>query len=324
MRSEKDNDKLSKAALTVIVPAYNVEAYITDCIQSVVLQNGAANHVKVIVVIDRATDKTLDVAQLASIGHEDYVRIVVQENVGLSGARNTGIALVETEYVTFLDGDDVWASSFLDIILPIITTNYYDLIEYDAQMIDEAGNLISPLKIAFADNDTSCEVTARDFLKYFRCYSWARIFRTRLVRHRPFPLGKRFEDAATTPWYYWHSQRMLSLGHALVGYRQRPNSILKTPSPTDVENLASATTSAAAMFAETQSIYWQLVAHRIFQQACRRITWQILTTWPASLRCAREAIHDVPPPPGLVRWMQFHVTPLYVALLWLKRKLLRN
>jgi len=310
--------------LSVVIPAYNVADYIGECIGSVVRQPGASAMLEVFVVVDGATDATLDMARRAATGHEDFVHVIAQDNAGLSAARNTGLAAVATPYVTFLDGDDLWQPKYLASILPLISGTSPDLIEYDALLIDERGAAIGPLKIASADEGTSRPSELDDFLRIFRCYSWARVYRTALVRNHPFPVGRRFEDTATTPWYYWSGRRYISLGHALVGYRQRPHSILKSPSPQDVEDLAATIAEAAAMFANTRSAYWQKVAHRAFQQACRRITWQPLSTWPGSLHTARSAIAGVPRPPGFARWLQAEATPLYTALLWFKRVFLRN
>jgi hypothetical protein len=132
----------------------------------------------------------------------------------------------------------------------------------------------------------------------------------------------RFEDTATIPWYYWYSQRQLSIGKALVCYRQRTQSILATPTSRDVEDLTTTAQQAAAMYAQTGSSYWQEVAYRTFQQACRRATWLPIRSWPRLLRRARSALDDVPTPPGLSRWLLAHATLGYTALLYVKRRMI--
>lgn len=307
--------------LSVVIPAYNVGHYIADCIRSVVEQMDAVEHLHAIVIVDGATDDTLDRVLEVATGYETMIRIVVQGNAGLSAARNAGLDLVSTEYVTFLDGDDVWQPDYLATLLPLLSNGDPDLIEYDALLIGEDGDAIGPLKIANAKEGTIGYVALDDFLQTFRCYSWARIYRTDLVRRHPFPVGQRFEDVATTPWYYWYGRSRLSIGQALIGYRQRPLSILKTPSPQDVKDLAATAAAAASMYADTGSRYWQYVAHRAFQQACRRITWQLLSTWLPSIGIARKAVENVPRPPGLARWIQANATLPYTILLYFKRRL---
>lgn len=307
--------------LTVVIPAYNVDRYIGECIRSVLEQSPWQSILNVIIVVDGATDNTLGEVERASSGHESHLQIIVQENSGLSAARNAGLDQTTTEYVTFLDGDDTWEPNYLATVVPLLSGSDFDIVEYDAKLVDEQSSAGKPIKIASATTGETVSTDCDEFAQRFLCYTWARIYRTELVRQHPFPAGRRFEDTATTPWYYWHGHRQISVGRILVNYRQRPNSILKTPSPQDVEDLAITIADAAAIYKETGSTYWQHVAHRIFQQACRRTTWLPLSTWPRSLRIARRAIAGVPPPPGLARWMQANATLPYTVLLNLKRLL---
>jgi glycosyltransferase involved in cell wall biosynthesis len=311
-------------SLTTVIPAYNVGSYIGACIASVLSQQRCTNGLQVIVVVDGATDNTLEQARHASQGYEDTVRIVAQENSGLSGARNAGLDLVETEYVTFLDGDDVWLENYLEMLEPLLLGGDADLIEYDALRIDESGAPIDVLKIAAAQEGSSMEISRDELLTIFRCYAWARVYRTALVRKHRYPVGRRFEDTAATPWHYWNSCRSLSIGIPLIGYRQRPQSILTTPLQQDIVDIAANTAEASAMYIDTRVSYWQSVAHRSFQQGCRRTILLPLGEWPASLRLCRAAIRGVPPPPGFSRWLQMRATLFYVSLIWLKHKLLRD
>ena len=102
----------SKPLLTVIVPAYNVENYLGDCLDSIMGQT-QMDH-KVIVVNDGSTDDTGKIAQRYADKYPDRVQCITQENQGLGAARNTGLARVDTEYVTFLDSDDWWDCLFIE------------------------------------------------------------------------------------------------------------------------------------------------------------------------------------------------------------------
>jgi hypothetical protein len=304
--------------LSVVIPAYNVAPYIEACIQSV-LSQPECNRVQAIVVVDGATDDTLAIAERVASGHEDVVTIIArQNNGGLSIARNTGLEIVTTEYVTFLDGDDIWLPNYLQCILPVLAEHSPDMVAYDARLMNEQGMLLKPLRISGTPENTIEKTDMYQFLLLFRCYAWARVYRTRIVKEMPFPPGRRFEDNLTTPYYVWQSKTMIGIGAALYGYRQRSGSILATPNPKDVEDLSFGTRLAASMYKKTNDTFWKLTAHRIFQQACRCTVRQHFSAWPASMRIAREAIDEVPVPPGFSRRVQIHATPLYVALLYVK------
>ena len=89
--------------ITVVVPAYNVEQYIEDCLDSISGQT--YDDYEVIVVNDGSTDATLSRAESKV---DRRVRVVTQLNRGLAGARNTGVRLAKGEFVAFLDSDDRW------------------------------------------------------------------------------------------------------------------------------------------------------------------------------------------------------------------------
>lgn len=105
-------EKQEKALLTIIVPAYNVEAYIEECLNSLVNQT-VRNH-KIIIVNDGSTDKTEEKCLKYKEEYEELITYVYQDDKGLGGARNTGMQYVDTPYLTFLDSDDWLSIKFVE------------------------------------------------------------------------------------------------------------------------------------------------------------------------------------------------------------------
>jgi glycosyltransferase involved in cell wall biosynthesis len=97
-------------AVSIIMPAYNVEAYVGDAIRSVLAQT--FSDFEVIVVDDGSTDKTADVVGGLAAG-DTRVRLVRQRNRGLAGARNTALRMARGELFALLDSDDLWEPEFL-------------------------------------------------------------------------------------------------------------------------------------------------------------------------------------------------------------------
>jgi len=96
------------ALVSVIMPVYNVEAYVAQAIQSVLQQTYA--YLELILVDDGATDRSLAICQ----GFDDpRIRIIRQANRGLAGARNTGIRHARGAYIALIDSDDLWAKTKL-------------------------------------------------------------------------------------------------------------------------------------------------------------------------------------------------------------------
>lgn len=89
--------------LSIIMPAYNVEKYIKEAIDSVLNQKTKYNY-ELIIVNDGATDNTKKIIQSIE---SDKIKYIEQKNQGLSGARNTGINNAVGKYITFMDSDDL-------------------------------------------------------------------------------------------------------------------------------------------------------------------------------------------------------------------------
>ena len=93
----------SNVKVSVIVPVYNVEKYLKDCLDSVV--NQTLEDIEIICVNDGSTDNSL--AILEEYAEKDSrIKIITQENKGLGGARNTGLYHANGEYISFIDSDD--------------------------------------------------------------------------------------------------------------------------------------------------------------------------------------------------------------------------
>lgn len=89
--------------VSIIVPAYNAECYLEECLDSLLKQT--LKEIEIIVIDDGSTDKTGRIAEDYA-GRDKRVRVVHQVNQGLSAARNRGIELAQGKYVTFVDSDD--------------------------------------------------------------------------------------------------------------------------------------------------------------------------------------------------------------------------
>lgn len=102
--------------LSIIVPAYNVEEYISECLDSLLNQDLRAEDYEIIIVNDGSTDGTLQIAEEYERNNAT-VRLFSQENKGLSEARNRGLEIAKGEYIFFVDSDDLVVNRSLKEIL---------------------------------------------------------------------------------------------------------------------------------------------------------------------------------------------------------------
>ena len=116
---EAENIKIS-----IIVPCYNVEKYLPECLDS--LLNQTFKYFEIICVNDGSNDSTLSILEKYS-KKDSRIKIISQKNKGLSGARNTGIDAAKGDYIAFLDSDDWVDNNFYLKLYEAITKHNCDI-----------------------------------------------------------------------------------------------------------------------------------------------------------------------------------------------------
>lgn len=128
--SENDN-----IILSVIVPVYNVEKYLSDCLDSILSDNSVDN-MEVICVDDGSSDKSLDILRDYA-GRFGSVTVLSQENAGPSAARNTGMKYARGRYIHFLDSDDAMVPNSYNHLLEVLQKNDLDVLLFNAESFYE-------------------------------------------------------------------------------------------------------------------------------------------------------------------------------------------
>lgn len=150
-----------KKKLSIIIPVYNAEKYIKECLDSILLEN-RNNEIEVIVVNDGSEDKSSEI-------YNKYVdkEIVVYENSnkGVSYTRNFGIKQASGEYIMFVDADDKLSNGWFEKIADSMNENY-DIV-YFSNKIPESLNNNEIIKYIIGDNDKKICISA-PFSKIFK------------------------------------------------------------------------------------------------------------------------------------------------------------
>lgn len=121
--------------ISVIMPVYNVEAYVADAICSVLDQS--FGDFELLIVDDGGADASVDICRLFT---DPRIRIISQENRGLAGARNTGIRNAKGKYIAFIDSDDLWAPRKLAIHVAHLERCAHIGVSYAASaLVDDNG-----------------------------------------------------------------------------------------------------------------------------------------------------------------------------------------
>ena len=209
--------------ISIIVPIYNVENYLRECLDSI--QNQTYKNFECIMINDGSTDSSQQIS-------EEYLTdsrftLINQSNKGLSGARNTGISHIreESTFISFVDSDDYIYPDFLETLIEHIEDDVdiiEGMIEYFHDEI-KADNVCHNFekKILISKDDKLGELA----LNELRVSVFPKLFRKSLLTEDFFPKGWIFEDLAVVPELISHSGKWIKLPKVIYGYRIRPNSI---------------------------------------------------------------------------------------------------
>lgn len=133
---------MEQFCLSIVIPCYNVENYVARCISSCINSNRFFDY-EIIAVDDGSTDNTYYELEILKKQYDNTIKIIKQQNKGLSGARNTGIINSTGKYIMFLDSDDYLVKGWDKIIYEAIRNNNQDLFVFNHYKINKEKQILS-------------------------------------------------------------------------------------------------------------------------------------------------------------------------------------
>lgn len=258
--------KLKKPLFTIVVPAYNVEKYVGQCLDSLVHQS-YMNH-KVIVVDDGSKDQhTGEICKAYAQKYPELITYVYQENRGLGAARNAGLAMVDTEYVGFIDSDDWLPPDYIKTVtdeLEIYQSETIDLIFTLPVIYDSVTKGIGDWndKEAFLDifygNNRITSASQDKRMYYLEPSACRRIHRVAfLKKHKfAFPEGVKWEDVYPHFYLLYHAKACLGIKE--VGFYYRINTTGQTTAQAGLSRLDMAKVfDDVFKFREAENCDWE-------------------------------------------------------------------
>lgn len=214
---------MNQELVSIIVPIYNVENYLRQCLDSIM--NQTYKNFECIMVNDGSTDSSQQIAEEYLV--DSRFKLINQSNKGLSGARNTGISHIreESTFISFVDSDDYIYPDFLETLIEHIEDDVdiiEGMIEYFNDEIKVDNVFHNFEKQILTTKDEKLEELA---LNELRVSVFPKLFRKSLLTEDFFPEGWIFEDLAVVPELVSHSRKWIKLPKVIYGYRIRPNSI---------------------------------------------------------------------------------------------------
>lgn len=205
--------------ISVIVPVYKVEQYLAKCVDSIL--NQTYRNLEVILVDDGSPDHCGEICDTYA-GKDSRVKVIHQQNGGLSSARNAGMAVATGEYVSFVDSDDILVADGLEHMLTLAEKEQADLVIGDHIRFEDALPSVSEDGIK-----TSVRSRTEAMEEFFRngCAAWARLYRREIHDGIKFPAGEINEDEAIVLQLLDRCRRIAYTDRIVYFYRSRIESI---------------------------------------------------------------------------------------------------
>lgn len=216
-------------AISVIIPVYKVEPYLDACVSSVVGQT--FSDLEILLVDDGSPDRCPELCD-AWAKKDPRVRVIHQENGGLSAARNTGIGAAKGEFLAFVDSDDMLEPDALRRAWEAQQACQADLVIFNLVYVDEHNHpLPAPDFSGFRDEIlTADEVWQRYFAlaeqKIYYVVAWNKLYRRELFKTLRYAPGKRYEDQFLLPGLLAQCKTVACLRYVGYRYAQRGGSIM--------------------------------------------------------------------------------------------------
>lgn len=225
--------------ISVVVPIYNLDAYLYQCISSIV--NQSYKNLEIILVDDGSTDNALEICEFFRKS-DKRIHVIAKSNGGLVSARKAGLNVATGNYVFYVDGDD-----WIDVEC---ISHYQNLAaKYDADVVignykrEFLGNFVT-ISNSIPPGFYGRERIEREILPHMishgaffnhglKTYSWGKLYKRSVIMNLQNQIPDEImisEDAALVYPTIYKSNKIYISDVALCNYRQRPNSILKSTS----------------------------------------------------------------------------------------------
>lgn len=210
-------DKKPEYDLHIIIPAYNVEKYISSCIESVLNQKTGYKYF-VTIVNDGSMDRTGEILQK----YTSYpnIEIITQSNKGFSGARNTALSHIRGKYVTFLDSDDMLVD---DAINSLMQAAY----KYNADVVEGGFTVFYNNRTIYSFKHRLTGETPKWYGVLYG-YPWGKVFKSELFENIHFPEKYWFEDSIVSMIIYPKCHEIVTIKDVVYRYRRNYKGISQT------------------------------------------------------------------------------------------------
>lgn len=212
--------------ISIVVPIYNVEKYLVDCIESILAQN--YRNFELILVDDGSSDHCGEICD-AYEERDPRIKVIHKKNGGLSDARNAGIEIATGDYIGFVDSDDYIESDMYEKLLNACLESHSDISMCGRYVVTEDKKVVFEKFVLDGWMKYDSKTAIGKLLLWDSCDSaaWDKLYKRTLFDNVRYPLGVMSEDYDVTSRLFEKANGIVHIGEPKYHYVQRAESITK-------------------------------------------------------------------------------------------------
>lgn len=207
--------------ISVIVPVFNIQDYIGNCIESIITQSYP--DLEIILVDDGSTDRSGNICN-EYMKADERIQVIHQTNKGLSAARNSGLDAAKGEYICFVDGDDFIHRDMFMYMTHVLEKQSVELVACDFVLVSANQSFLKATQIK---DDEDIHIYSRDeAMSKISASSCGKLYRADLFKTIRYPVGRYHEDEYVIHQLIYQTHKVAKLDIGLYFYvKQRAGSI---------------------------------------------------------------------------------------------------
>lgn len=219
---------MTQAIISVIVPVYNVENYLSACIESII--NQTFSDLEIILVNDGSTDRSGEICDEYA-RKDSRIKVIHKSNAGLSVARNTGLDVAQGSYILFVDSDDYINFDACEMLVKTALREQADIVQGKGIKFKEKNEIqveTGTGRISCYSNIDALEALFEYYDSDIRVVAWNKLFHKNLFKRLRFPNNLIYEDTYLIPRLFYEANKVVVVDYYTYYYRLSENSIMRS------------------------------------------------------------------------------------------------
>ncbi len=216
---------MNSPLISIIVPVYQVEKYLEKCINSIITQT--YKNLEIILIDDGSTDKSPSFCDHFQ-AKDSRIKVLHQENGGLSYARNVGLKIATGDFIGFVDSDDWIEPNMYEVLMSALQETGADIAVCNRQYeFNDSESIPIHMKSAKKKLYSAEEALRRLIIgdKIIHNAVWEKLYRRTIISDIKFPIGKIFEDSLWTTLVIGNAKLIICIDYPLYHYFIRSESL---------------------------------------------------------------------------------------------------